>query len=72
MQTKPYHILRMDRLGTPIWVEAVASLAIAKTRVAKLGEISSGEYVIFHSPTSRIVANIRNQNVRNQGGLAAK
>jgi hypothetical protein len=58
MQAKPYDILRMDELGTPIWIEAVASLEIAKARVSELAQRSPSEYVIFHSASSKIVAKI--------------
>jgi hypothetical protein len=63
----PFDILRMDGSGTPIWLEAVASLEIAKARIAELGQNFPGEYVIFHSATSKIVANIQ----LNQDAIAA-
>jgi hypothetical protein len=44
-----------DEFGTPVWVEAVASLEIAKTRVTELAQSFPGEYVIIHSETSKIV-----------------
>jgi hypothetical protein len=58
VQTKPYEILRVDGPSTPIWVESVASLEIAKARIAQLGQKVPGEYIIFHSPNSKIVANL--------------
>jgi hypothetical protein len=66
MQTKPYDILRTDGLGTPIWVEAVASVEIAKRRIADLSEKLPGEYVIFHAAASKIVAKIQSK-----GAIAA-
>jgi hypothetical protein len=59
VQAKPYAILRMDELGTPIWVEASASLELAKARIAELAQSFPGEYAIFHSASSRIVAYVQ-------------
>ena len=67
MQTKPYDILRTDGLGAPIWLEAVASIEVAKARIAMLGQNFPGEYIIFHSPSSKIVGNMQ----LNQDALAA-
>jgi hypothetical protein len=54
----PFDILRMDGCGTPMWVEAVASLELAKARISELEQNTPSEYVIFHSATSKIVAAI--------------
>ena len=58
MQTLSYDILRKDAMGTPIWLEAAPDLESAKARVSELAASAPGEYVIFHSPTSKIVANL--------------
>jgi hypothetical protein len=50
-----YDILRRDAHGIPIWLEAVASLEIAKARIFELAQHLPGEYIIFHSATSEIV-----------------
>jgi hypothetical protein len=50
-----YDILRRDADGTAIWLEAVASLEIAKARIFELAQHLPGEYIIFHSATSKIL-----------------
>lgn len=57
--TLSYEILRKDALGTPIWLEAAPNFEAAKARASELAARAPGEYVIFHSPTSKIVANLR-------------
>jgi hypothetical protein len=54
-----HDILRRDADGTAIWLEAVASLEIAKARVFELAQHLPGEYIIFHSATSEIVNKIQ-------------
>jgi len=54
-----YDILRRDAHGTPIWLEAVASLEMAKARIFELAQHLPGEYIIFHAATSEIVNKIR-------------
>jgi hypothetical protein len=57
-------ILRRDAQDTPIWLEAVASLEMAKARIFELAQHLPGEYIIFHSATSEIVNKIQfNQDV---------
>ena len=58
MQTLSHDILRRDALGTLIWIEAAASIETAKARILHLAERFPGEYVIFHQPTAKIVANL--------------
>jgi hypothetical protein len=63
VQTLSYHILRRDTVGTPIWIEAAASLEAARARVLELAERFAGEYVIFHRETAKIVANFHCKQV---------
>jgi hypothetical protein len=52
------------RRDTPIWLEAVASLEMAKARIFELAQDLPGEYIIFHAATSEIVNKIQfNQDV---------
>ena len=52
MTSPPYDILKKD---SAVWIEAVADLEIAKTRVRELSAASNGEYVIFDQRTRKIV-----------------
>jgi hypothetical protein len=52
-----YDILRQDAIGPSIWVEAAATIDDAKARILHHAERFPADYVIFHSPTSQIVAN---------------
>ena len=54
-----YDILRKDAQGNPIWLEAVASLDMAKARIFELAQDLPGEYIIFHAATSEIVNKIQ-------------
>ena len=67
MQTLLFDILRMDGDGAPVWVEAAASMEVAKTRIGKLGRSFPGEYLIFHSKTAKVVASIQCE----EGGIPA-
>jgi hypothetical protein len=64
----PYDILRRDAHGTLIWLEAVESLEIAKARILELSQHLPGEYIVFHSATSRIMNKVQFGSGAHQSG----
>jgi hypothetical protein len=55
MRLAPYDIFRKDLLGTPVWMEAVQNLEIAKCRVRELALRSPAEYFVFSQETEKVV-----------------
>ena len=51
-----FDILRKDRKGTFLWVEAVNDIETAKTRLRQLSAESSDEFVVFRETDLRVVA----------------
>jgi hypothetical protein len=43
----PFDIFRISDDGHPLWIEAAPDLEIAKARVAVLGALKPGEYLII-------------------------
>ncbi len=57
MKAAPYDIFRKDLLGTPVWMEAVEDIEMAKLRVTELAGRSPGEYFVFCQESQEIVSN---------------
>ena len=51
-----FDILRKDRKGTFLWVEAVNDIETAKARLRQLSADSPDEFVVFRETDLRIVA----------------
>lgn len=58
MSSSPYDILRRDRDGSFIWLEAAAELAHARDRLQQLYAATAGEYFVFDQKSQQIVARI--------------
>jgi hypothetical protein len=54
--TLPYDIFRKLPDGTPIWIEAVASLDMAKARLSNLRDHEPGDYIVYDASHSRFIA----------------
>ena len=57
MPSRLYDILRKDLHGAPVWIETVAGVQAAKSRILHLAERFPADYLIFHQGSARIVAN---------------
>jgi len=51
-----FDILRKDRTGKFLWVEAVNDIDTAKTRLLELSAASTDEFVVFRNIDLRVVA----------------
>jgi hypothetical protein len=58
MRTPPFDILKRERDGSFIWVEAAPDLHAAKARLEALSARRPGEYFVFDQKTQQIVAKI--------------
>lgn len=50
-----YDIFRKDLLGTPVWMESVQDIEMAKIRLTELAQRSPGEYFVVSQETQEIV-----------------
>ena len=57
-----FDILKKDRRGTFLWLEAVLDLDTAQTRLRQLSEQSTDEFVVFRNVDLKVVATSRRQN----------
>lgn len=56
MKAAPYDLFKKDRLGTPLWIEAVEDLETAKARMSELVVCSPAEYFVFSQESQSIVS----------------
>ena len=54
-----FDILKKDRIGAFLWVEAVNDIETAKTRLLELSATSTDEFVVFRNIDLRVVATSR-------------
>ena len=54
-----FDILKKDRIGEFLWVEAVNDIETAKTRLLELSATSTDEFVVFRNIDLRVVATSR-------------
>jgi hypothetical protein len=59
-----FDILRKDRKGTFLWVEAVNDIETAKARLHQLSAESADEFVVFREVDLRIVATYSDNTYR--------
>jgi hypothetical protein len=59
-----FDILRKDRKGTFLWVEAVNDIETAKARLHQLSAESPDEFVVFREVDLRIVATYSDNTYR--------
>jgi hypothetical protein len=58
MSEPVYNLFTEDARGTPVWLDAVADLEVARTRLMKLASANPGEYFIFNVRTRQIVTSL--------------
>jgi len=54
-----FDILKKDRTGAFLWVEAVSDIETAKTRLLELSATSADEFIVFRNIDLRVVATSR-------------
>jgi hypothetical protein len=54
-------ILKKDRKGTFLWLEAVDDMEAAKTRLRQLSEQSTDEFIVFRNVDLQVVASSRSE-----------
>jgi hypothetical protein len=57
--TTVFDILKKDRRGTFLWLEAVDDIETAQTRLRQLSELSTDEFVVFCNVDLKVVATSR-------------
>ena len=57
--TTVFDILKKDRRGTFLWLEAVDNIETAQTRLRQLSEHSTDEFVVFCNVDLKVVATSR-------------
>jgi hypothetical protein len=57
--TTVFDILKKDRRGTFLWLEAVNNMEAAQTRLRQLSEHSTDEFVVFRNVDLKVVATSR-------------
>ena len=53
-----YNLFTEDARGTPVWLDAVADLEVARIRLMKLASANPGEYFIFNLRTRQVVTSL--------------
>ncbi len=56
-----FDILKKDRRGTFLWLEAVNDMEAAQTRLRQLSEESTDEFVVFRNVDLQVVATSRKE-----------
>lgn len=58
MLSTPFDILKRQKDGSYIWVEAVRDLQKAKARMQQLCAMVPGEYFVFDQKVQKVVAEV--------------
>jgi hypothetical protein len=58
MRTPHLDILKRQRDGSFLWIEAASDLRVAEDRISRLAEIDPGEYFVFDQRNQQIVAKV--------------
>ena len=58
MLTTPFDILKRQKDGSYIWLEAVRDLPKAKARLQQLCAMAPGEYFVFDQKVQKVVAQV--------------
>jgi hypothetical protein len=62
--TTLFDILKRDRRGTFLWLEAVHDMEAAQIRLRQLSEQSTDEFVVFRNVDLQVVATSRKQSTQ--------
>ena len=66
MRAPQLDILRKDRDGSFIWMEAAQDLQAARVRLEQLVTATPGEYLVFDQRTQEIVAKLASRPANTQ------
>ena len=58
MRTPHLDILKRQRDGGFVWIEAASDLRVAEDRISRLAERDPGEYFVFDQRSQQIVAKV--------------
>ena len=58
MSSAQLDIFRKDDRGNPIWLDCVADLKTARSRLSELASVIPGEYFVFDQQTHQIVVSL--------------
>ena len=58
MRAPHLDILKRQRDGSFLWIEAASDLRVAEERILRLAEMDPGEYFVFDQRSQQIVAKI--------------
>lgn len=58
MRAPHLDILKRQRDGSFLWIEAASDLRAAEQRILRLAEVDAGEYFVFDQKSQQIVAKI--------------
>jgi hypothetical protein len=61
MRAPHLDILKRQKDGSFVWIEAASDVEVAEERLSQLASISPGEYFVFDQRTQQIVARIARQ-----------
>jgi hypothetical protein len=61
MRAPHLDILKRQKDGSFVWIEAASDAEVAEERLSQLASISPGEYFVFDQRTQQIVARIARQ-----------
>ena len=56
-----FDILKKDRKGTFLWLEAVQDMEAARARLRQLSEQSTDEFIVFRNVDLKVVATSRKE-----------
>jgi hypothetical protein len=56
-----FDILKKDRKGTFLWLEAVQDMEVAQARLRQLSEQSTDEFIVFRNVDLKVVATSRKE-----------
>ena len=59
-----FDILKRDRRGTFLWLEAVQDMEAAQTRLRQLSEQSTDEFIVFRNVDLQVVATSRSEETQ--------
>jgi len=62
-----FDILKRDRRGTFLWLEAVRDMESAQARLRQLSEQSTDEFIVFRNVDLQVVATSRQESTQAHG-----
>jgi hypothetical protein len=62
MRAPHLDILKRQRDGTYVWIEAASDMVVAEERISQLASTDPGEYFVFDQRTQQVVAKTMNHS----------